>query len=296
MKKEKVLTIELPDGAKYRRVEVTEAGKVEIIYAEEVVDDTNVSIIVSKANRKKPFRRLIGATDVYQKKYNGTDYWYCKIKGRDEFMYLYLGDLTSNDLFYDADGNERKFVTEKQKKFRVDVMKALKYMPEESFRWIPVYEPSIDFRGNLQYVSRATVLRNLTSCEWEKKFQKYSPENGSQMASKTTYFLLLLRLLKDGLATMEQLADDSKEIGHYWDSENAKHEMEKTDERQFGGLYGFAGNTHKIVRDFESSSGFSNLGGSYLVFGNNGSLSSGEDDKYLDVAHYRGVGLMELAN
>lgn len=34
MKKEKVLRIELPDGAEYRRVETTEVGKVAIIYAE----------------------------------------------------------------------------------------------------------------------------------------------------------------------------------------------------------------------------------------------------------------------
>ena len=114
------------------------------------------------------------------------------------------------------------------------------------------------------------------------------------MATITTYFLLLLRILKDGFATIEQLADDSKEIGHYWNSKDAKHKYEKTGERQLGGLYGFAGNTVKIVKDSESSSGFSLLGGSY----------NGNGDIYplADVNHgncpyntkYDGVGLLEL--
>lgn len=292
MKKEKVLRIELPDGAEYRRVETTEVGKVAIIYAEEAVDDTiKVSKTVPKAIPKPV--PLIGGTDVYQKD-NGTSYWYCKIKERDEFMYLYFGDLINNDLLYDADGKKRKFVTERQKKFRADVIKALENMPEEGFRWIPVYEPSRDDDGNLQYVSGASVLRKLNSYGWEEILQNYSPENGSKMTSKTTYFLLLLRLMKDGFATIEQLAYDSKEIGHYWDSENAKHKFEKTGERQFGGLYGFAGNTYKIVKDSESRSGFSALGGDGHGKGYASPLGDVAcvGDRY--GTKYGGVGLLEL--
>ena len=257
MKKEKAIRINLPEGAEYRRVEVTDGG-ISIIYAEETAIDTvKVSKTVSKAIPKPT--PLIGGTEVYQKE--GLPYWYCKIKdGRDEFMHLYLGDLTVDDVLYTADGKKREFVTERQKKFRADVMKVLENMPEEGFRWIPVYEPSKDDGGNIQYVSGENVLRGLNSYNWEEAFHNYSPENGSMMSSITTYFLLLLRLLKDGFATIEQLADNSKEIGHYRNSENTKHKFEKTGERQLGGLYGFAGNTCKIVKDSESSSGFSILG------------------------------------
>lgn len=292
MKEEKVMYVILPKDAEYRKAYVTEDGKVAIAYAEETINDTvKVSKIVSKALPKPT--PLIGGTEVYQKE--GLPYWFCKIKdGRDEFMHLYFGDLTNEDILYNEDGKKREFVTERQKKFREDVIKALNNMPEEGFRWIPVYEPSKDDGGNIQYVSGVNVLRGLNSYNWEEAFQNYSPENGSRMSSITTYFLLLLRLLKDGFATVEQLANDSKEIGHYWDSKNAKHELEKTGERQLGGLYGFAGNTYKIVKDSESSSGFSILGGSYDIYG----------DKYplADVAHVidpnftkdNGVGLLEL--
>lgn len=114
------------------------------------------------------------------------------------------------------------------------------------------------------------------------------------MSSITTYFLLLLRLLKDGFATIEQLADDSEEIGHYWDSENAKHEFEKTGERQLGGLYGFAGNTVKIVKDSESSSGFSRLGGYYCNVGSGYPLAGVNPDYSPLTTRIDGVGLLEL--
>lgn len=45
---------------------------------------------------------------------------------------------------------------------------------------------------------------------------EYSPENESGRCSKATYFLLLLRWLKDGVATLEHLTDDSTDIGHYY--------------------------------------------------------------------------------
>ena len=288
MKKEKAIRINLPDGAEYRRVDVTDGG-ISIIYAEETGIDSSKTVL--KALPKPT--PLISGTEVYQKE--GTPYWFCKIKdGRDEFMHLYFGDLTNDDVLYTADGKKRKFITERQKKFRADVMKALENMPEEGFRWIPAYEPSQNNGGNLQYVSGVNVLRGLNSYNWEEAFQNYSPENGSRMSSITTYFLLLLRLLKDGFATVEQLADDSKEIGHYWNSENAKHEFEKTGERQLGGLYGFAGNTYKIVKDSESSSGFSLIGGGCYYGGNEFPLADVLHDYCPGTTGDRGVGLLEL--
>ena len=138
------------------------------------------------------------------------------------------------------------------------------------------------------------MLTGPSSYNWEEAFQNYSPENGSRMSSITTYFLLLLRLLKDGFATIEQLVDDSKEIGHYWDSKDAKHKLEKTGERQLGGLYGFAGNTHKIVKDSESSSRFSLLGGNYRNYGIVCPLADVDHDTNPFSTIYNGVGLLEL--
>ena len=280
MKIEKGIRIKLPASAEYRRVEVTDRG-ILVIYAEENH--------ISKALPKPP--PLIGGTEVYQKE--GLPYWFCKIKDRDEFMSLYFGDLSSDDVRYTADGKRRKFVTEKQKKFRKNVLKALN-MPTEGFRWIPVYEPSLGEDNNLQYVAGKEVLRKLTVHEWEEKCQNYSPENESKMATITTYFLLLLRLMKDGFATLEQVADNSKEIGHFWDSNDAKYEFEKTGERQLGGLYGFVGNTRKIVKDSESSTGFSLLGGTYRLHGDENPLANVVRGNYPGSIKADGVALLEL--
>lgn len=288
---EKVLYVELPEGAKYQTVKVTEEGKIGIVYTEECNNKEETTQTVSKANPKP--EPLIGGTEVYQKE-NGTNYWYCKIKDRDEFMYLYFADLTKKDLLYDANGKKRKFATSEQKTFKANVLEALENMPKRGYSWLPAYEPSKDENGNIQFVSGQVVLRGLSSYEWESKATDYSPDNGSRMASITTYFLLLLRWLKDGHATVEQLADDSKDIGHYWNSENAKHDYEKTGERQFGGLDGFVGNTYKIVKDPDSGSGFSVLGGWCSVDGNIFPVADVFLDSFPNSRTDVSVGLLEL--
>ena len=238
---------------------------------------------------------LIGGTEVYQKD-NGTPYWYCKIKEeRDEFMHVYFDDLTEDDLLFDADGKKRQFVTNKQEKFKADVMKALKNKPKEGYRWIPVYEPSEDLMRNLCYVAGKKLWQEPKSYyKWENLCNKYSPDNGSQLASITTYFLLLLRWLKDGIATIEQLADNSTMIGHYENSKNAKHDLEKTGEREFGGLYGFVGNTCKIVQGSKSSLGFSMVGGYYNCDGDIYPLAYVQPYNKLYNMRSCEVGLLEL--
>ena len=233
MKEKSKICINLPKGAKYLREEVTEEA-VSILYT-----------IKSKPKKPKP---LIGGTEVYQKD-NGTNYWYCRIKdGRDEFMNLYYRDLTRNDILYTEDGKERKLLTQRQ----IDLCKNLccaipdKAMCKDEV-WIPVYEPSMDSDGNLQFVSGEKVFTHFTHDQWINAFKNYSPENRSNIASSLTYFLLLLRLMKDGFVTFEQLADDSTELGHFWNSNGESFGLQKTGERQLGGLYGFAGNTTKLL-------------------------------------------------
>ena len=74
----------------------------------------------------------------------------------------------------------------------------------------------------------------------------------------------------------------------------AKHEFEKTGERQLGGLYGFAGNTYKIVKDSESSSGFSLLGSNYYEIGYDCPLTGVGRDIGPSITRYTSVGLLEL--
>ena len=319
MEKEEVLSIELPKGAEYRRVEVTD-GVVSIVYVKDSVEEiiTSDKIKTKKENRnietKEQFTNrgrikrvthfglssmpeiitedsskptpLIGGTEVYQKD-NGTDYWYCKIKnGRDEFVYIRFDDLTINDLLFDSSGKERDFEAGFAYDFMLKVWKALKNKPETKGVWLPAYEPSKDDDGGIQYVSGQYIRRDLDCCRWEMYLEAYSSENGSRMASTTTYFLLLLRWLKDGIATISQLAISSRYIASYGDT------YELTGERRFCGFYDFVGNTSKIVKDADSPSGYSTIGG-HDGYGARG-LSNLRHEKEQYCVFPGQVGLLEL--
>ena len=289
---EKVLYVKLPENAQYRRVKITEDG-IGIVYSEDSMSKTRKEIIMTRTQIPKP-RPLIGAKKVYQKE--DVPYWYCRIKnGRDELMQVYMEDLKEEDLLYDfKTGKERKFLSSKLKKFKENVLIAIANKPREGYRWIPVFEPSLDGKNRLQFVKGKIPLTGLDIYEWKEKISEYSPENESQFASKNTYFLLLLRWLKDGFASLEQLAMHSEEIGHFKDSENAKDNYERTGERKFGGLYGFAGNTRKIVISEGLSAGYLSIGGMYSIPGNVYSLSTVDTIDSYYVVGRTSLALIEL--
>ena len=255
MRKEKVMFITLPKGAESPEVIVTNDGRIKITYLGDV--HMSMAPIIPTP--------LVGGSSVYQK--DGLPYWFCRIKdGRDEFMYLRMDDLSSDDLLYDATGKRRKFITDKQEIFKKNVMLALADMPEEGFRWLPVFEPSEVNFSDIQFVPGREVLTDPLLSEWKNYVFNYSHENESTIASKTTYFLLALRYLKDGIATLEELADNSSTIGNYRDSKSEPF-LEEAGKRALGGLTGIVGNTKKIVVDLDSPTGLSIVGGCYLDLG-----------------------------
>lgn len=286
---EKILYVVLPKGAKYRKVTVTEDGKIGIVYTEEcqTIKETVEDII------PKP-EPLVGGGPVYRQ--NDVPYWYCKIKqGRDTFMHLYVEDITEGDVIYDANGRERNFSTTKKEWFKEEALRAVRNKPKEGFRWIPVYEPSLDIFGGLQYVKGYVPATGRGCNKWEAKMSNYSLENESEMMSLTTYMLMLVRWLKDGIVSLDQLVEHSEELGHYVDSKKSRHAREITGKRRLGGLYGFVGNTNKIVKDPDSTSGYSRVGGGYI---DEGKYWPAAKVKHVNIYNNHcvafGVGLMEL--
>lgn len=293
--REEVLYVELPEGAKYRKVIVTSEGEVYIVYSmkdikKPAVNEQNIN---EQVEIPKP-ERLVGGTEVYKKQ--GIPYWFCKIKnGRDEFMHLYMEDLIEEDLLYDSiNGEPREFTTWQERKFKDDVLKALSNKPPKGYRWLPVFEPVSDGSCGIQYIKGEKPLVEHSCYEWEELLNQYSPDNQSCMASSTTYFLLLLRWLKDGLATVTQLANYSTDIGHYWDSKNTNHDLEATGDRSFGGLYGLVGNTCKFVKNSDAENDCFMVGGSFHFFGIRAPLAHVRRIKNLNGRFDDTVGLLEL--
>ena len=275
MREEKVKYVDLPNGVIFHKAKVTEDGKKVAVSYSFAEDIQNVS---KKLPKPTP---LVGGTEVYQKE--GLPYWFCKIKdGRDEFMHFYFGDLTENDLIYWADGRKREFFTDRKKRFKTVIRYALDNMPKyKDFRWIPVYPPSMNADGNLQFISSRRInLLKKNTYNLVQIFQTYSPENESDMTSITVYWLLLLRLLKDGVATIEQLAGETKAKKQYWDCKDS-------DEPLLGG------DVFKIVRDEDAPGGFSLLGNDGY---NNGNIYPRNCSSGLSLifGEQLGFGLLEL--
>lgn len=89
------------------------------------------------------------------------------------------------------------------------------------------------------------------------------------------------------------MADDSEKIGHYLNS-NAKNDLERTGERKFGGLDGFVGNTCKIVKDSNSESGCSILGGNYRLSGKRYPASYCARIRHFRNLNFNSICLLEL--
>ena len=93
------------------------------------------------------------------------------------------------------------------------------------------------------------------SCNWwRENAKKFMPERNSRLGTDTQYAAFLgLRikyLINEMGYTVSQawkaVCDDSKELGHYRNSENAKHDFEATGSRPIGLFYDLA-NTCKIL-------------------------------------------------
>jgi len=210
--------------------------------------------VAIKIPKPKP---LIGGGEVYQ--VENLPYWFCKIKnGRDTFMHVYMEDLSIDDLLKDAKtGAERKFVTSDKIELKNNALKALQNKPIEGFRWVPVYEVSTAPGGSLQFIKGEKPLTELKCPEWETILKAYSPENESSMISKTTYLLLTVRFLKDGIATLEEVMECSMLSAIH--SENSKQASEETKkQKELGGLGWFGGDNFIITKDGNTYHTFKN--------------------------------------
>lgn len=88
---------------------------------------------------------------------------------------------------------------------------------------------------------------------WQKVAKEFKPERGSRLGTKTEYVaflgVLIKKLIEDGWDVEDAwnaVCNDSTNLGHFFNSKNAKHQFETTGSREICGFYDLA-NTHKIV-------------------------------------------------
>lgn len=140
----------------------------------------------------------------------------------------------------------------------------------ESFR-VPVNDPSIDMNGKIQFASGFKPAVGYSYNELEK----LAKENGVRLGTKNEYCLFLgtmiIRLMAEGWSendAWEAVCCDSKKLGHYCNSEDAKDGFEPTGSRMIAGKCDLA-NAYKILAKDEKAGGFWLASGCYGSNSNN---------------------------
>lgn len=135
---------------------------------------------------------------------------------------------------------------------------------------VPVCDPSIDENGSLQFVAGCKPAVGYSYNE----LKEIAIKNGVQLGSKKQYVIFLAtiihRLVEEGWSKADAffaVCTDSTQLGHYWNSEKARHYFEVTGSRKIAGKCDLA-NTYKILRNDEKASVFWVASGDYGNFGN----------------------------
>ena len=141
--------------------------------------------------------------------------------------------------------------TDGQRYFKNNLTSAIKSGVKDFYR--PIYDPSIDENGNIVFVAGKMPAVWHSYDWWEKAAKEYMPERRSRLGTKNEYLAFLGVLIKKLIAIGWNVADawyavcdDSKMLGHYWNSENAKNDFEETGSREVCGFFDLA-NTFKIL-------------------------------------------------
>jgi len=108
---------------------------------------------------------------------------------------------------------------------------------------------------------------------WCSKAKAFCTEHGSRLGTVDEYIAFLGCLIKTladngwGIKNAwDAVCSDSTELGHYWNSKNAKHKLEHTGNREVCGFYDL-GNTYKVISEENESNSFKLASGSYNQIG-----------------------------
>ena len=168
----------------------------------------------------------------------------------------------------------------------------------------PIYDPAKN--GNIiAYQKGKKPAVGHSYNWWVKTASKMSAVSGRHwhLATEYQYYAFLVWLInqlvkgdKSVDVAIKMVVLDSKELGHYYDSENSTEDedFEDTGSRCVCGVYDLA-NTYKILScSNKEAGGFWLGGGDFIDFGNDNPLAYHCRDTYVDVDNFYGVGLLVL--
>ena len=141
--------------------------------------------------------------------------------------------------------------------------------------WRPIYDPSFYEVGTgICYQPGKKPATCRTYIWWETMAKNFLPECRSRLGTKYEYVAFLGVIIKKMVEigwnvseAWDMVCNDSKKLGHYWNSENAKYNLEDTGCREICGFFDFA-NTQKILAEDKETGGFWIAGGDYNKYSN----------------------------
>lgn len=190
-----------------------------------------------------------------------------KVLSEDELVLIEAERLSLGDKFM-----QHEPCTEAEDKAKNLIIESIVAGVKSFYR--PKFDPSFSADG-IQFVAGKKPAVGKSYEWWYDVANRYASSRNSRLGTCLEYgaFLgvLIKRLAQEG-KTVEwawaAVCNDSKELGHYFDSDNAKYEFEHTGSRLSYGFYDL-GNTCKILAADDSSSYFWLAGGSCIDCGSN---------------------------
>ena len=158
--------------------------------------------------------------------------------------------------------------TDGQRYFKNNLTSAIKSGVKDFYR--PIYDPSIDKNRNIVFVAGKKPAVGHSYNWWVEAAEKYVSNRQIRLGTKNEYVaflgVLIKKLIASGWSSEDAwyvVCDDSKMLGHYWNSENAKYDFEETGSREVCGLFDLA-NTFKILAWDDEAGGFWLASGYYF--------------------------------
>lgn len=222
-----------------------------------------------------------------------------EIKGTQEYIEKYFPIVKASSLSLEDEFLKHEPETKQQIRFKNALISAIESGLSD-FR-AQRMDACFDEEGNICFKVGMKLAVGKSSNWWKETAKKFMPEKGSRLGTtkeRIAFLGIFIKYLIEEKGytvsnAWKAVCDQGKDLGHHWDSKNAKHDFEDTESSQVGEWYDLA-NTYKITVDDEAG-GFSLVGGYYIYGGNNYSLTVVNRVKNPDNVYYFGVGWLVLS-
>lgn len=223
-----------------------------------------------------------------------------EIKGTQEYIDKYFPIAKASTLSLKDEFLKHGFETHEQKKFKHALISAINSGLSD-FR-AQRMDACFDKEGNICFkTGMKPAVGKLSVTDWKRVAEEFLPEKGSRLGAtkeRIAFLGLLIKYLIEAKGyevkdAWKAVCGQSKDLGHYSDSENAKYDLEDTGSRRIGEWCDL-GNTCKITENDESGC-FSLVGGHCIYNGDCYPLASVDWIDYPGYVYDHSVGWLVLS-